>query len=224
MTLSRRGFLAGAGAAGGVALAAPAFAQTYPSAGPIRLIVPFAPAGSIDILARIVAEALARQLGQNIVDENRAGAGGNIGMAAAARATPDGYTILLTSSVIVVNPLLYKTVPFDPYKDFIPIALLATSPNLLMAKHDFAKRMPEFIEKAKEAPGTLNYASPGIGTKGHFAVELLKRRAAIDVVHVPYSSGAQMAQSVMTGTTQFGSTALPAGEPLVRGGTLAGFA
>ena len=215
MTLSRRGFLAGATASGGVALAAPAFAQTYPSAGPIRLIVPFGPAGPVDILARIIVDPLARQLGQSIVIENRGGAGGNIGIAAAARSKPDGYTLLLCSSTLVVNPLLYKSVPFDPYKDFVPISLLGTSPTLMLAKHEFAKGMRDFIAKAKAAPGKFNFSTPGIGTKGHFAVELLKLRAGIDIVHVPYPSGGQVTQSLLTGTTQLGSTALPAGEPLV---------
>lgn len=151
-----------------------------------------------------------------------AGAGGNIAMGAAARAKPDGYTLLLTSSVLVVNPLLYRSVPFDPARDFTPISLLATSPNLMLAKPDFAGTMAEFIAKAKARPGEFNYSTPGIGTKGHFAVELLKLRAGIDVVHVPYASGGQVVQSLLTGTTQLGSTALPAGEPLVRAGTLAG--
>ncbi len=122
----------------------------------------------------------------------------------------------------MVNPLLYKSVPFDPDKDFVPISLLGTSPNLMLAKPDFAKTMMEFIAKAKARPGQLNYSTPGIGTKGHFAVELLKLRAGIDVVHVPYASGGQVVQSLLTETTQLGSTALPAGEPLVRAGTLAG--
>jgi tripartite-type tricarboxylate transporter receptor subunit TctC len=197
-------------------LASPAAAQSYPAAGPIRVIVPFAAAGPVDILARIIVDALAKQLGQSVIVENRGGAGGNIAMGVAARAKPDGYTLLLTSSVLVVNPLLYKTVPFDPARDFVPISLLGTSPNLMVALSGFAKA------KAKAGPGQLNYSTPGIGTKGHFAVELLKLRAGLDVVHVPYASGGQVVQSLLTGTTQLGSTALPAGEPLVRGGTLAG--
>ena len=203
-------------------IAGPAAAQTYPAAGPIRVIVPFAAAGPVDILARIIVDALGKQLGQSVIVENRGGAGGNIAMGVAARAKPDGYTLLLTSSVLVVNPLLYKTVPFDPAKDFVPISLLGTSPNLMVAQPGFASTMVEFIAKAKARPGQLNYSTPGIGTKGHFAVELLKLRAGIDVVHVPYASGGQVVQSLLTGTTQLGSTALPAGEPLVRGGTLAG--
>jgi Tripartite tricarboxylate transporter family receptor len=143
-------------------------------------------------------------------------------MGVAARAKPDGYTLLLTSSVLVVNPLLYRSVPFDPAKDFTPISLLATSPNLMLAKPDVAGSMVEFIAKAKARPGQLNYSTPGIGTKGHFATELLKLRAGIDVVHVPYASGGQVVQSLLTDTTQLGSTALPAGEPLVRAGTLTG--
>jgi tripartite-type tricarboxylate transporter receptor subunit TctC len=224
MSLSRRGFLAGATASTGVALASPAIAQKYPSAAPIRLIVPFAAAGPVDILARIIVDPLAKQLGQSVVIENRGGAGGNVGIAAAARSRPDGYTLLLCSSTLVVNPLLYKSVPFDPYKDFVPISLLGTSPTLMLAKHDVAKDMRAFIAKAKAAPGTLNYATPGTGTKGHFAVELLKARAGIDIVHVPYPSGGQVTQSLLTGTTQLGSTALPAGEPHVHSGTLAGLA
>ncbi len=221
MALSRRGFLVGAGAS---AVATPASAQNYPSVGPIRLVVPFAAAGPVDILARIIVDPLAKQLGQSIVIENRGGAGGNIGIAAAARARPDGYTLLLCSSTLVVNPLLYKSVPFDPYKDFVPISLLGTSPTLMLAQHEFAKGMGDFIAKARAAPGKFNFSTPGIGTKGHFAVELLKLRAGIDIVHVPYPSGGQVTQSLLTGTTQLGSTALPAGEPLVKGGTLAGLA
>jgi tripartite-type tricarboxylate transporter receptor subunit TctC len=226
LALSRRGFLAGAGASAvaAPALVAPALAQSYPSAGPIRLIVPFAPAGPVDILARIIVDPLAKLLGQSVVIENRGGAGGNIAIAAAARAKPDGYTLLLCSSTVVVNPLLYKSVPFDPYKDFVPISLLGTSPTLMLAQHDFARSMPEFIAKAKAAPGKHNYSTPGIGTKGHFAVELLKLRAGIDIQHVPYPSGGQVTQSLLTGTTQLGSTALPAGEPLVVSNTLAGLA
>ena len=195
----------------------------YPGAGPIRIIVPFAPAGPVDILARVIVDPLARQLGQSVVIENRGGAGGNIAVAAAARAKPDGYTLLLCSSSLVVNPLLYKSVPYDPVKDFVPISLLGTSPNLMLAKPEFAKTMMDFIAIAKARPGQLNYSTPGIGTKGHFAVELLKQRAGIDLQHVPYPSGGQVVQSLLTGTTQLGSTALPAGEPLVRGGTLPGW-
>jgi len=225
MRASRRRFLQGVAASLGAASAPFAAAQAaYPSAGPIRVIVPFAAAGPVDILARIVVDALAKQIGQSIVIENRGGAGGNIAMGAAARARPDGYTLLFTSSVLVVNPLIYKSVPFDPYKDFVPIALLATSPNLMLAKPDFARTLPEFVAKAKAQPGAFNYSSPGIGTKGHFAAELLKRRAGIDLAHVPYASGGLVTQSLLTNTTQLGSTALPAGEPLVRAGTLAGLA
>jgi tripartite-type tricarboxylate transporter receptor subunit TctC len=219
---TRRGILTAAVWAAVEGHALPAWAQAYPAAGPVRVIVPFAAAGPVDILARIIVDALAKELGQSVIVENRGGAGGNIAMGVAARAKPDGYTLLLTSSVLVVNPLLYRSVPFDPGKDFMPISLLATSPNLMLAKPDFAGSMVEFIAKAKARPGQLNYSTPGIGTKGHFATELLKLRAGIDVVHVPYASGAQVVQSLLTDTIQLGSTALPAGEPLVRAGTLTG--
>ena len=192
MHLSRRGALTAVAVATLQRLASPAAAQVYPAGGPIRVIVPFAAAGPVDILARIIVDALGKQLGQSVIVENRGGAGGNIAMGFAARAKPDGYTLLLTSSVLVVNPLLYKTVPFDPAKDFVPISLLGTSPNLMVAQPAFANTMIEFIAKAKAGPGQVNYSTPGIGTKGHFAVELLKLRAGIDVVHVPYASGGQV--------------------------------
>jgi tripartite-type tricarboxylate transporter receptor subunit TctC len=222
--LNRRDLLVGAAmSAAALPLCRPAIAQAaYPGAGPIRLIVPFAPAGPVDILARVIVDPLARQLGQSVVIENRGGAGGNIAVAAAARAKPDGYTLLLCSSSLVTNPLLYKNVQYDPIKDFVPISLLGTSPNLMLAKPEFAKGLMDFIAIAKSRPGQLNYSTPGIGTKGHIAVELLKQRAGIDLQHVPYPSGGQVVQSLMTDTTQLGSTALPAGEPLVRGGTLTG--
>jgi tripartite-type tricarboxylate transporter receptor subunit TctC len=225
VNLSRRGFLGISAVSFAGATAPSVWAQAaYPSVGPIRVVVPFAPAGPVDILARIFVDPLARQLGQSIVIENRGGAGGNIGMGAAARARPDGYTLLFTSSVLVVNPLLYKSVPFDPHKDFVPIALLATSPNAMVARPDFARTLPDFLAKARARAGGLNYSTPGVGTKGHFAVELLKLRAGLDVTHVPYASGAQVVQSVLGETTQLGSTALPAAEPQIRGGTLAGLA
>jgi tripartite-type tricarboxylate transporter receptor subunit TctC len=145
MRLSRRGVLTLAALAALDGNVAPAAAQSYPAAGPIRVIVPFAAAGPVDILARIIVDALAKELGQSVIVDNRGGAGGNIAMGAAARAKPDGYTLLLTSSVLVVNPLLYRSVPFDPARDFTPISLLATSPNLMLAKPDFAGTMAEFI-------------------------------------------------------------------------------
>jgi tripartite-type tricarboxylate transporter receptor subunit TctC len=222
MTVSRRAVLAAAAAVAAQSIPRPAAAQAYPAAGPIRLIVPFAAAGPVDILARIIVDPLAKLLGQSIVIENRGGAGGNIAMGMAARAKPDGYTLLLTSSVLVVNPLIYKSVQFDPHKDFVPISLIATSPNLMLAVPGFAANMNDFIAKARAQRGELNYSTPGVGTKGHFAVELLKLRAGLDIVHVPYASGSQVTQSLLTGTTQLGSTALPAGEPMVKAGTLTG--
>ena len=129
MHLSRRGALTAAAVAALHRLASPAAAQSYPAAGPIRVIVPFAAAGPVDILARIIVDALAKQLGQSVIVENRGGAGGNIAMGVAARARPDGYTLLLTSSVLVVNPLLYKTVPFDPARDLCRFRCSAPRPT-----------------------------------------------------------------------------------------------
>ena len=140
----------------------------YPGAGPIKVIVPFAPAGPVDILARVIVDPLAKQLGQSVVIENRGGAGGNIAIAAAARAKPDGYTLLLCSSSMIVNPLLHKSVAYDPEKDFVPISLLGTSPNLMLAKPDFAKGLMEFIALAKSEAGATELFDPGHRHQGAF--------------------------------------------------------
>jgi tripartite-type tricarboxylate transporter receptor subunit TctC len=219
--LSRRGALTAAAVAALHRLASPAAAQSYPAAGPIRVIVPFAAAGPVDILARIIVDALAKQLGQSVIVENRRRRRQyRHGRCRACQAR----RLHAPSDVerIGGEPIALQDRALRSGQGFVPISLLGTSPNLMVALPDFAQTMVEFIAKAKARPGQLNYSTPGIGTKGHFAVELLKLRAGIDVVHVPYASGGQVVQSLLTGTTQLGSTALPAGEPLVRGGTLAG--
>src|SRR5581483_12276479 len=151
-----------------------------------------------DIMARMLANHLGEAIGGTVVIENRPGAGGNIGMGIAAHAEPDGYTLLLTSSAYVVNPGLYTKTPYDPYKDFAPIAELGTSPNVILADpKQGINSIAELVARAKASPGELNYASPGIGTTPHLTGELLKITASIQMTHVPFS-GAGPASSSFT--------------------------
>jgi tripartite-type tricarboxylate transporter receptor subunit TctC len=201
-------------------LAAPAVAQSnYPSR-PIRVIVPFAAGGPSDIIARIVAEALYQPLGQSLVIENRAGGGANIGIGMVARAEPDGYTLLVTTSAIVINPSLYKSIPFDPIKSFAPICDLAISSQLISVMPNFATSLADFVAKAKAEPGKLNYSSPGVGTQAQLTVELLKLRAGIDITHVPFSGGPPAVQALLSGTVQLVTNAVPTAEALARQGTI----
>jgi tripartite-type tricarboxylate transporter receptor subunit TctC len=190
--------------------APPAAAQTEYPQKPIRIIVPFGPGGSSDSVARVLQNPLQQALGQSIVIEHRPGAGSNIGTAAVARAEPDGYTLLITSSAFVLNPSLYAKAPYDPFKDFAPIADLADAPNVLTAsKQSGLNSLGEVLERVRGQPGKLNGATPGIGTTPHLSFEHLKARAGIDVVLVPYSGGGPGAQAVLAGTTELFFGALP---------------
>ena len=184
-----------------VAFAASAGAASYPER-PIRVLVPFPAGGGTDNLARIFLKYLSDALGRNIVVDNRGGAGGNIGITAAARAAPDGYTLLITSGIFVVNPSLYKPPPFDPFKDFIPICWITATPNVIVARADSQiKSVADLIAIARGKPDLLNYASSGSGTTSHLAMELLKLRAKINVTHIPYSGAAPALQSILSGAT-----------------------
>src|SRR5712672_607102 len=188
---------------------------------PITLIVPFAPGGPTDIIARILATALGQSLGQQVIIDNRAGAAGNIGMGQAARAAPDGYTLLLTSTAIAVNPALFKNLPYDPFKDFAPISELVNAPNVLVVHPDSGiSSVAELVAQAKANPAKFNYASPGAGTKSHLTGELLKLRAGIEMVHIPFRGAGPAAQAVLAKTTQVGSVALAAAETLIQDGQL----
>src|SRR5215468_10800002 len=188
---------------------------------PITLIVPFAPGGPSDIIARILATSLSQSLGQQVIVDNRGGAAGNIGMGMAARATPDGYTLLLTSTSIAVNPALFKNLPYDPFKDFAPISELVNAPNVLVVRPDSGiKTVAELVARAKAEPARFNYSSPGAGTKSHLTGEMLKLRAGVEMVHVPYRGAGPAAQAVLAGTTQVGSVALAAAESLIKSGQL----
>ena len=211
---------------GAAALAALALALMLPTAASaaypertISLIVPFPAGGPTDIIARIVSNALQRSLGQSVIVENRGGGGGNVGIGIVARATPDGYTLLLTSTAIAVNPALYSSLPYDPIKDFLPICELVNAPNVIFVRPESGiKSLADLIARAKAAPGVLNYASPGVGTKSHLAAEKLKLRAGIDIVHIPYSGGGPATMGVLDGTVHVGSVALAPVEPLIKDG------
>jgi len=191
----------------------------------ITLIVPFAPGGPTDIIARILAESLNQSLKQSVIVDNRPGAAGNVGMGAAARVPPDGYTLLLTSTAIAVNPALFKKLPYDPFKDFAPISELVDSPNIVVVRTDSGiKTIADLVARAKAAPGTFNYSSPGIGTKSNLTGEELKQRAGIEMTHIPYRGAGPAAVAVLEGTVQVGSVALPAAEPLVKAGKLTALA
>jgi tripartite-type tricarboxylate transporter receptor subunit TctC len=212
--------------AGVAAIAASGFASrtagaaTYP-AHPIKVIVPFAPGGPTDIMARIVATRLGEALSGTFVVENRPGGGGNIGIGVAAHAEPDGYTLLITSSAYVVNPGLYAKIPYDPYKDFAPIAELGTSPNVILADPKIGiNSIADLVARAKANPNELNYASPGIGTTPHLSGELLKIDAQINITHVPFSGAGPAIQAILSGTTQIAFAALPPAHPHIESGAL----
>ena len=199
--------------------AAPALSEQYP-ARPIRFIVPFPPGGTLDITARIMQPKLSESLGQPIVIENRGGAGGVVGTEAAVRSAPDGYTFLFTLSSHTINPMLYK-LSYDVERDFAPVSLLVSVPQLIAANPNApAKTLRELVAAARERPGFYAYASPGSGTPGHIAAELLKRRAGIDMVHVPYKGGGPALADTIAGQVPFLFLTAPAGLPSARSGKL----
>ena len=171
---------------------------------PLRLIVPFPPGGTVDLIARIVAERIAPGLGQTVVVDNRAGAGGAIGADAVARAAPDGYTILQgTGSTHGTNPAVNKKLPYDPIKDFDPIVMIARTPYILVAHPAIAANtVRELVALAKAQPGKNNFASYGSGSSNHLAAELFKAMAGIDLVHVPYKGAAPAVAAIVAGEVQ----------------------
>lgn len=187
---------------------------------PIQMIVPQAPGGTNDIVARLVAADLSQRLGQQVVVENRPGAGGNIGTQFAARATPNGYTLLMTiSSSQAINPSLYRQVPFDPIKDFEPIALVATVPNVLVVNPAFpAKSLPELIAMAKAKPGHYRFASAGNGTLNHLLGEMLNSMAGIQLEHVPYKGVAPALNDVLGNQVPMAFASLPSVLPHIKAG------
>jgi tripartite-type tricarboxylate transporter receptor subunit TctC len=191
-----------------------AFAQakgvdTFPSR-PVRMIVPFAPGGPTDIVARLLAQRLGEIWGQTVLIDNRPGAGGNLGVEIAAKAAPDGYTILVTSSSYLVNPALYEKLRWDPFKSFVPVTNAATSPNLFVVHPSVpAKSMKELIALIKSQPGKFSYASPGLGTTPQLSCEMFKALTGVDVQHVPYGGAGPATTSVVGNQNPMGCMAQP---------------
>jgi tripartite-type tricarboxylate transporter receptor subunit TctC len=224
--MDRRRLMAAGAALLASACLAPLPASAQSAAGKtIRIIVPFAPAGSSDVLARVLQAPLQQELGQTVIVENRAGAGTNIGTAEVARADPDGTTLLLTSSAYVVNPGLYKSIPYDPFKDFAPISALPVAPNIFAVKAGGAiTSLADVVATAKANPQKLNYASPGNGTTPQLTMELFKLKAGINVTNIAYNGGGPATQALMSGTVDILSTAMPGALSQVEGGTMKGIA
>ncbi len=183
---------------------------------PVKLVVPFPAGGITDVVTRMIAVKLSERLGQQFFIEDIGGAGGNIGMEAAARAPGDGYTILFASSSIVVNPSLYKQVPFDVAKDFIPVTKAGATPNAWLVNNDFpAKTMHELIGLMKANPGKYSVASPGAGTTPSLSIEMLKQRLGVEFVTVPFAGGGPMNQSILGGFTPIACSAFGNTAPLI---------
>jgi tripartite-type tricarboxylate transporter receptor subunit TctC len=201
-----------------------ALAQGYPGK-PIRMIVPFAAGGPTDVIARIVAQKLSEAWGQQVVTENQPGAGGNIGVVAAAKAAPDGYTVLAVSTGFLVNPSMYARVGYDPINDFSPITLVASSPNIVFVNPAVpAKTLKELIDLIKANPGKYSFSQPATGSTPHLAGELFKLRYAPDLVVVPFPGAAPAVSSTLGGHTPIGFTALPPAMNNIKEGKLRGLA
>jgi len=199
-------------------------AQAYP-ARPVRFLVPFAPGGPTDVSARLLATHLSQNLGQQFYIENQGGAGSNLGMGTAARSTPDGYTVLFVSTSFIVNPSLFAKIPYDPYKDFVPVMLAATSPNILTIHPSLpAHNVQELIAHIKAHPGEMSFASAGLGTSAHLSGELFKLSQKLDLVHVPFAGSAPAIQSALGGHTPIAFTVITPAVPQVKSGKLRGLA
>lgn len=221
MKLSRRQF--GYRATGAAALASLpqiAWAETYPTR-PVRMIVPFAPGGPVDVLTRLIAQKLTQSLGQQFYVENQAGAGGNLGMGAGARAAADGYTITVVSTSFLVNPSLYPKIPYDPRKDFAPVTLAAVSPNVLTIHPSIpANNVKELIAFLKANPGKYSFAHAGKGTTPQLSGEMFKRSQDLDIVGVAFNGSAPAIQSALGGHTPIAFTVLTPAVPQIKEGLL----
>ena len=197
-----------------------AFAQTYPDR-PVKIVVPFAPAGPTDVIARIVADKLSINLGKQFYVENRAGAGGNTGTAAVATSPADGYTLLVASTGFVVNPSLFAKVPYDPVKDFAPISIVAVSPNVMTINPSVpAKTVKELVDLIKANPGKYSFASPGVGSTPHLSGEIFRISQGIDLVTVQFTGAGPAIQNTVGGHTPIAFTALPPAAPQIKDGKL----
>jgi tripartite-type tricarboxylate transporter receptor subunit TctC len=197
-----------------------AAAQNYPSQ-PIRLISPFPPGGSVDITARLIAEPLAAQLGQRIIVDNRSGASGNIGMEAAARAAPDGYTLVLNTIPLVTNQAMFPNLTWDPIRDFTAIGMVSTSPHVVVVPGKSPiTSIDQLIKAARASPGKLSYASAGVGTTFHLCAELFKDQTQTFILHVPYRGGGPAVLDTLAAQVDMSFPTLAAGAPHARTGAL----
>jgi len=204
-----------------VALSGAAFAAAddYPNR-PVRLIIPFPPGGSNDVVGRMVAKQLSEKLGQQVYVDNRAGAGGTIGTEAVSKAEPDGYTLAIVSIAHAVNPALY-TLHYDPITSFTPISILATGPNVLVVNPTSPiKSVKDLLRMAKEKPGELDYASAGVGSFQHLGAELFKLEAHVNLTHVPYKGGGPAMQDVIAGHVKIMFSSLVQTTPFIKSGAL----
>jgi tripartite-type tricarboxylate transporter receptor subunit TctC len=205
----------------GIALAVSAHGQDAWPARPIRFILPFPPGGGTDILGRLIAERLSANLGQPVVTENRGGAGGNVGAEAAAKSAPDGYTIVLVAPSLAISPTLYSKLNYDPVKDFAPISLVATVPNVMITQASLpVQTLQEFIAFARSKPGALNFGSGGAGTSNHLAGELFNIVTGAKLVHVPYKGVNLAMQDVLAGNVHLVFIGIPAAAPHIKAGRL----
>jgi tripartite-type tricarboxylate transporter receptor subunit TctC len=204
----------------GFSIAGLAHAQSWPTK-PIKLIVPYPPGGGTDVIARIVQEPLAKELGQQVIIDNRGGAGGSIGSALAAQSPSDGYTVLFTLSSHTINPAIYSKLSFDTEKDFSSVVTVASLPQILVANPNFpAKTVKEVIEMAKAKPGSISYASVGNGSPGHLAGAMMATDAGVEMTHIPYRGGGPAVTDVIAGQVPLLWVSIPAAAQFVKTGKL----
>ena len=208
-----------------VGAAAPAAAQTYPAKS-VRMVIPFPPGGTTDILARLAAQKLTEALGQQVVPDNRSGASGNIGTEQVAKSPPDGYTLVTApGSTLTIHPSLYAKLGFDPLRDFAPVTILAAVPNLLVVHPSLPVRsVKELIALAKSRPDQLNYASTGAGQSTHLSMELFKTMAGVKITHVPYKGSAPAVTDLIGGHVSLMFDNMPSALPHAKAGKLRGIA
>ncbi len=208
----------GAGIALLCLLAGSAAAQNYP-AKPVRLILPFPPGGPSDILGRAMTQKLSEQMGQQVIADNRPGAGGNLGMEVAAKSPPDGYTIVLASPTVAISPSLYKKLNYDLQKDFAPVSMVANIPNVLIVHLSVpAKSLKELVQLARRSPGKLNFGTSGAGSTTHLSVEILKNLEKLDMVHVPYKGQGLALVGLLSGQVDLAVTAVPSALGMIQAG------
>ena len=207
-----------------IAVAGNALAQSYP-AKPIRMIVPYAPGGGVDIIARATAQELSKRVGQQVIVDNRTGAGGNVGSDLVAKSAPDGYTLLMASPANTINSSLYAKMPYDPLRDLVAVALIAQVPAVLLANRSLpVANVRQLVALAKSKPGALTFGSGGSGTTEHLAGEMFRSIAGIDMLHVPYKGGAQVITDVIGGQIALMFVNQVGALPHLQGGKVRGLA